>query len=58
MGFTYDACDDNVDLDNEEANQKIDAWCLKNPDYELMVYRKKRRLERQYHTGEGVEEHK
>lgn len=39
-GFCYDNLED-YDQEEEVEDQKIEKWALKNPDYELMQYRKK-----------------
>lgn len=49
MGFTYD---DTTEHDDHEQYTEIDKWCRENPDYELMIYRRKRRLEREGKTPE------
>jgi hypothetical protein len=44
-GFAYDA-ELEEDYENEEDDTKVENWVNKNPDYELMVYRKKNKQER------------
>jgi hypothetical protein len=40
-GYVYDD-----DFSEIEDDTKVERWALNNPDYELMIYRKKKRLQK------------